>query len=97
MFYADSLGFFDAPMKKQVADQEIKLDLVHMTAAMPLLKTMLQVMVETTEFKGSLRNQSRPIYIIERASELDGNQCIDCICVILGLQNTPEDVDVRKF
>jgi len=103
MFYADSMGFFVPPIKAvdgrpviadQVADRNITLDAVVLTAAPPppFAKTMAEVLECVRHCRQAIQKQDRLREVEEQESVILMGRRTD---VIYNLQYTPEDAKVR--
>src|SRR3989344_1352743 len=99
-FYADSLGFLDLPGKPPVGDINLSepdganINLIHLTSAPPWLKTTEYVLKTHREFVRTLDKQFPDFKIIKNKNELEPfeDRISRCIAIVLGLQNTPEDI-----
>lgn len=100
-FYADSMGFLDLPGNLPIADKNLiqpeigaNINLIHLTSAPPWLNTTDEVLEAHRKFIETLERQNI-FKIIRTKSDLkpfsDGINRLNT-AVVLGLQNTPNDV-----
>lgn len=95
MFYADSLGFFELAGRPPDVDPNVKLNLMHLTAARPLTLTLDEVLREIDQTRKVLLENDRVRLILSRADLESLPE--DKVGVVLGLQDTPKDVNVRRL
>lgn len=100
-FYADSMGFLNLPGNPPVADKNLiqpeigaNINLIHLTSAPPWLNTTEEVLEAHRKFVETLERQNI-FKIIRTKNDLkpfsDGTNRFN-VAVVLGLQNTPNDV-----
>ena len=89
-FYADGLGFFGFSSDPLVVPDGLKLDLVHMTAAPPWLKTMKETIAAHRAFRAQLEAHPQ-LQVVTTKDELESAIADEKTAVILGLQNLPDD------
>lgn len=89
-FYADALGFLGFPGKPVVVPKALKLNLVHMTAAPPWLKTMGETIVAHRAFRRQLEEHEQ-LQVVTTKEELGSAVADKKTAVVLGLQNLPDD------
>lgn len=100
-FYADSMGFLDLPGKPPIADKNLvqlrkgaNINLIHLTSAPPWFNTTEEILEAHRKFVETLERQN--IFKIIRIKDdlkpfWDGANRLNA-AVVLGLQNTPNDV-----
>jgi microsomal dipeptidase-like Zn-dependent dipeptidase len=95
----ETLGFLSPQGQPPEADPSLGLyvDLMHVTAAPPMLKSAREIINGNgrfpglKQFRGALEIQD-PLTIVESASDLAGLEEADHTGIILGLQETPHDI-----
>lgn len=91
MFYGDSLGFLGARGGPIVVEDGLKLNLVHLTATPPWINTMEETLVEIENFKEMIFKQPK-LRLVMNQKDLSSAIADEKIAVILGMQNTPDDI-----
>lgn len=91
MFYADFLGFLGNRGGPIVVEKNLKLDLIHLTAVPPWIKTTKEAQLEIERFEKMIQDQPK-LKLVLNQKDLSLAIADGKIGVILGMQNTPDDI-----
>lgn len=91
MFYADSMAFLGKRGGPIVVEDGLKLNLVHLTAVPPWINTMKETVEEIEKFKGMILAQPK-LKLVMSQKDLSLAVKDKKVAVVLGMQNTPDDI-----
>ena len=92
-FFADSMGYLGFPDEQIVVEDNLKLNLVHLTAVPSWVTTIREALLEIERFKKMIQVQPR-LKLVTNQKELLKAVADKKIAVILGMQNMPDDIGV---
>jgi len=91
--FADSMGYLGFPDEQIVVEDNLKLNLVHLTAVPSWVTTIREALLEIERFKKMIQVQPR-LKLVTNQKELLKAVADKKIAVILGMQNMPDDIGV---
>lgn len=95
-FYADAMGFLAPQGQLPVADPDLKLDLVHLTSAPPMLNTTEEIIAAHREFQKVVAGDQSDRFVTVRDGKRDLREESFArdkrTRVVFGLQKPPQDL-----